>query len=146
MYVLCNPLNTNSFFFPFIFISIVVVCAIHWHESAMDLHIFPIPIPLPLPSPPDPSGSSQCTSPKHLSHASNLGWWSNSYFLNQWNETISYILSQLFWLWLSLPPSIFRNSKLIWYNWSTKSLENNANKSGKRFSIQTGTNGKLIHK
>ena len=29
--------------------------------------------PLPLPSLPDPSGSSQCTSPEHLSHASNLG-------------------------------------------------------------------------
>ena len=30
--------------------------------------------PLPPPSPPDPSGSSQCTRPEHLSHASNLGW------------------------------------------------------------------------
>ena len=28
--------------------------------------------PLPPPSPPDPSGSSQCTSPEQLSHASNL--------------------------------------------------------------------------
>ena len=28
--------------------------------------------PLPPPSPYDPSGSSQCTSPEHLSHASNL--------------------------------------------------------------------------
>ena len=28
--------------------------------------------PLPPTSPPDPSGSSQCTRPKHLSHASNL--------------------------------------------------------------------------
>ena len=46
----------------------------YWHESAMDLHVFPIPIPLPPPSPPDPSGSSQCTSPEHLSHASKLGW------------------------------------------------------------------------
>ena len=27
---------------------------------------------------PNPSGSSQCTSPEHLSHASNLGWWSVS--------------------------------------------------------------------
>ena len=32
---------------------------------------------LPYPSP-HISGSSQCTSPKHLSHASNLGWWSVS--------------------------------------------------------------------
>ena len=34
--------------------------------------------PLPPPPPPDPSGSSQCTRPEHLSHASNLGWWSVS--------------------------------------------------------------------
>ena len=30
---------------------------------------------LPPPSPSHPSGSSQCTRPEHLSHASNLGWW-----------------------------------------------------------------------
>ena len=30
--------------------------------------------PLPPPSPSHPSGSSQCTSPEHLSHVSNLGW------------------------------------------------------------------------
>ncbi|KAB0370359.1 hypothetical protein FD755_018321 [Muntiacus reevesi] len=30
--------------------------------------------PLPPPSPPDSSGSSQCTRPEHLSHASHLGW------------------------------------------------------------------------
>ena len=35
--------------------------------------------PLPPPSPPDPSGSSQCTRSKHLSHLSNLGWWSDSH-------------------------------------------------------------------
>ena len=34
--------------------------------------------PLPPPSPSHPSGSSQCTSPEHLSHVSNLGWWSVS--------------------------------------------------------------------
>ena len=34
--------------------------------------------PLPPPSPPHPSGSSQCTSPEHLSHASNLVWCSIS--------------------------------------------------------------------
>ena len=49
-----------------------------WHESAMDLHVFPILIPPPtsLSIPSHSSGSSQCTSPEHLSHASNLGWWS----------------------------------------------------------------------
>ena len=34
--------------------------------------------PLPPPSPSHPSGSSQCTSPEHLSNASNPGWWSVS--------------------------------------------------------------------
>ena len=34
--------------------------------------------PLPPRSPPHPCGSSQCTSPEHLSHTSNLGWWSVS--------------------------------------------------------------------
>ena len=34
--------------------------------------------PLPPPAPSDPSLSSQCTSPEHLSHAFNLGWWSVS--------------------------------------------------------------------
>ena len=34
--------------------------------------------PLPPPSSSHPSGSSQCTSPEHLSRASNLGWWSVS--------------------------------------------------------------------
>ena len=38
----------------------------------------PFPSPLLPPSPSLPSGSSQCTSPKHLSHASNLSWWSVS--------------------------------------------------------------------
>ena len=33
---------------------------------------------LPPPTPPYPNGSSQCTSPEHLSHASKLGWWSVS--------------------------------------------------------------------
>ena len=43
--------------------------------------------PLPPPSPSNPSGSSQCTSPEHLSHASNMGWWSVSpliIYLFQW--------------------------------------------------------------
>ena len=39
----------------------------------------PPPISLPIPS--HPSGSSQCTSPEHLSHASNLGWRSVSYLI-----------------------------------------------------------------
>ena len=34
--------------------------------------------PLLPPSPSRPSGSSQCTSPEHPSHASSLSWWSVS--------------------------------------------------------------------
>ena len=37
--------------------------------------------PLPPPSPSHPSGSSQCTSPEHLSHAFNLGWRSVSHWI-----------------------------------------------------------------
>jgi len=38
-------------------------------------------VPLPPPSPYHPSGSSQCTSPKHLYHASNLDWRFISYMI-----------------------------------------------------------------
>ena len=55
------------------------VFAIHWHESAPWFYKYcPSRTPLPPPSPSDSSGTSQCTRPKHLSHASNLGWWSVS--------------------------------------------------------------------
>ena len=74
---------SSRFFFSIFFISWRLISlqhcsgfAIYWHESAMDLYVFPIPIPPPSAS--HPSGSSQCTSPEHLSHASNLGWWSVS--------------------------------------------------------------------
>ena len=43
--------------------------------------------PLPPPSPSHPSGSFQCTSPEHLSHASNLDWRSISHmviYMFQW--------------------------------------------------------------
>ena len=78
--------NIHSFFFFSLFLlvggwllyNIVVVFAIHWHESAMDVHVSPSRSPLLPPSPSHLSGSSQCTSPEHLSHASSLGWWSVS--------------------------------------------------------------------
>ena len=47
----------------------------------MNLHVFPILNPLPPPSPSHPSGSSQCTSPEHMSHASNLDWRSVSHLI-----------------------------------------------------------------
>ena len=58
-----------------------MVFATHWHESAMDLHVFPILNPLSPPSPSHPSMPSQCTSPKHLSRASNLNWRSVSHLI-----------------------------------------------------------------
>ena len=80
----------KKFFFPFIFISWRLItlqyCSGFCHTLTWISHGFtciphpnpPSRSPLPPPSPPDPSGSSQCTSPEHLSHASNLGWWSVS--------------------------------------------------------------------
>ena len=53
--------------------------------------------PLPPPSPSHPSGSSQCTSPEHLSHASNLGWWSICFTLD--NIHVSMLFSR------NIPPS-----------------------------------------
>ena len=76
-----EKVNFSFFFFKFFFIYFISwrlitlqYCSGFCHESAMELHVFPIPIPLPPPSPSHTSGSSQCTSLEHLSHASNLGW------------------------------------------------------------------------
>ena len=73
------------FFFSFIFISWRLItlqyCSGFCHTLTWMSHGFtcvPHPNPLPPPSLPDPSGSFQCTRPEHLSHASNLGWWSVS--------------------------------------------------------------------
>ena len=56
--------------------NISVGFVIHGHELAMELHVFRILIPPPTSLSPDSSGSSQCTSPEHLSHVSHLDWWS----------------------------------------------------------------------
>ena len=62
------------FFFSFIFISWRLItlqyCSGFCHTLTWISHRFTCV--------PHPSGSSQCTSPEHLSHASNLGWWSVS--------------------------------------------------------------------
>ena len=74
------------FFFSFIFISWRLITSQHcsgfchtltWTSHGFTCIPHPDP-PLPPPSLPDSSGSSQCTRPKHLSHASHLGWWSVS--------------------------------------------------------------------
>ena len=75
-----------TIFFSFIFISWRLITLQYWSGFCYTLtwvsHGFtcaphPNP-PFPPPSPSHPSGSSQCTSSEHLSHASNLGWWSVS--------------------------------------------------------------------
>ena len=66
--------------------------------------------PLPPPSPPDSSGSSQCTRPEQLSHASHLGWWSEKLtfsfvcFWSVWNRICFHIFPGI---------SIFFNSTLL---------------------------------
>ena len=72
-------------FFPFIFISWRLITLQYCSGFCLTLtwisHRFtcsPSQFPVPPPSPSHPSRSSQCTSPEHLSHASNLGWWSVS--------------------------------------------------------------------
>ena len=53
---------------------------LQWFLSYIDMNqpwiymYSPSQSPLPPPSLPDSSGSSQCTRPEHLSHASSLGW------------------------------------------------------------------------
>ena len=82
----CCPCRLFIYLFPFVFISWRLItlqyCSGFCHTLTWISHGFtcvphPDP-PLPPPSPSHPSGSSQCTSPEHLSHASNLGWWSVS--------------------------------------------------------------------
>ena len=91
-----------------------MVFAIHWHESAMDLHVFPILIP-----PSHPSGSSQCTSPKHLSHASNLGWWSVSQLIIYIFQCYSCLIHRMAAPALVLSP--VRKSKLFCFRVSKTS-------------------------
>ena len=76
-------------FFSFIFISWRLItlqyCSgfchtLTWIRHGLTCGPHPDP-PLPPPSPPHPSGFSQCTSLEHLSHASNLGWWSVSHLI-----------------------------------------------------------------
>ena len=58
--------------------NIAVGFVIHWHESAMGLHVFPIPIPPPTSHSTRFLWVFPVHQAQHLSHASNLGWWSVS--------------------------------------------------------------------
>ena len=72
----------SSFFFPIYFYLLEAnyFIILQWVLSYIDMNqpwiymCSPSRSPLPPPSPSHPSGSSQCTRPEHLSHASNLGW------------------------------------------------------------------------
>ena len=76
------PRTSLFYFFKFLFISWRLITSQHCsgfcHTLIRISHgvtCIPHPDPpLPPPSPPNPSGSSQCTCPEHLSHASSLGW------------------------------------------------------------------------
>ena len=90
---LTQGLNLHLFFFIFFGLNFIYLFFIYFYQleanyftvsqwllSYIDMNqpwIYmhsPSRSPLPPPSLPDPSGSSQCTRPEHLSHASNLGW------------------------------------------------------------------------
>ena len=81
------PCSLFFFFPPFIFIIWRLItlqhCSGFCHTLTWISHGFTC---VPHPDPPShlpshPSGSSQCTSPEHLSHASNLGWRSVSHLI-----------------------------------------------------------------
>ena len=68
-----------SFIFFFYFIYFFYLWWILSYIEMKQLRVYmcsPSQSPLPPPSPPIPSRFSQCTRSEHLSHASNLGWWS----------------------------------------------------------------------
>ena len=104
-----QPLPLFYFIFPFIFISwrlITLQCCsgfcltLTWISHGFTC----VPHPDP-PSPSHPSGSSQCTSLEHLSHASNLGW--RCFTLD--NIHVSMLVSQII---PPLPLQLFQGLKL----------------------------------
>ena len=72
------------FLFFFLLVRANYFTTLQWVLSYIDMNqpwssmYSPSRSPLSPPPPPDSSGSFQCTRPEHLSHASNLGWWSVS--------------------------------------------------------------------
>ena len=77
--------NTQTFFSIYFYqLEANYFTTLQWVLSYIDMNqpwiymCSPSQSPLLPPSPSHLSGSSQCTSPEHLSHASNLGWWSVS--------------------------------------------------------------------
>ena len=86
LFLFCFVLFCLFFIFSFIFISWRLITlqyrsgfchTLTWISHGLTCVPYPDP-PLPPPSPSHPSGSSQCPAWEHLSHASNLSWWSVS--------------------------------------------------------------------
>ena len=69
---------------------------LQWFLSYIDMNqpwvymYSPSRFPLPPPSLPNASGSSQCTRPEHLSHASNLGYFIHTENLKEESKIIHY--------------------------------------------------------
>ena len=69
---------------------------LQWFLSYIDMNrpwiymYSPSRFPLPPPSLPDASGSSQCTRPEHLSHASKLGYFIHTENLKEESKIIHY--------------------------------------------------------
>ena len=70
--------QTIGTFYLFIYL-FILYCSGFCHTLTWISHGFTcIPHPYPPPTSFSPSGSSQCARTEHLSHASNLGWWTIS--------------------------------------------------------------------
>ena len=93
--------HLSKYFFSFIFISWRLItlqyCSGFCHTLTWISHGFTcvphLDPPPPPPSSAHPSGSSQCTSPEHLSHAFSLGWWSVSHLIIYMSQCYSLRLS-----------------------------------------------------
>ena len=95
-----------SFFLKFIFISWKLITLQYYsgfcHTVIWINHGFthvPHPDPPSHFSPSHPSGSSQCTSPEHLSHASNLDWWSVSPLIIYMFRCL---INKIKWFWINI--------------------------------------------
>ena len=75
---ICVSFAVFFFFLPFFFFYLWRILSYIEMKQPRVYMRSPSQSPLPPPSPPIPSRPSQCTRSEHLSHASNLGWWSVS--------------------------------------------------------------------
>ena len=90
-----------SFFLSFIYfyqLEANYFTILQWFLSYIDMNqpwiykYSPSRSPLPPHSPPNSSGSSQCTRPKHLSHAFSLGWFKSLLSCDSIKNYFTYVL------------------------------------------------------